>query len=56
MSASCPIGIRELARRQRRLREYIGEQIRALRIEAAISQAGLARACGRRGLGGPVVV
>lgn len=42
----CPIGVRELVRRQQRLRFRIGEQITELRTEAGISQATLARAVG----------
>jgi transcriptional regulator with XRE-family HTH domain len=46
MTATCPIGVRELARRRRRLRAHIGEQVRSLRIDAGISQKHLAQACG----------
>src|SRR5690348_770578 len=46
MTATCPVGPRELARRQRRLREHLGEQIRSLRLEAGITQVALAEACG----------
>lgn len=41
-----PIGARELARRQRRVREYIGTQILELRLESGISQVNLAAAAG----------
>lgn len=43
---SCPVGRRDLARRQRRLLEFVGAQIRELRLEAGISQATLAAAVG----------
>jgi len=42
--ARCPIGTRELARRQRRVRDHVGQQIAELRVEAGISQATLAAA------------
>lgn len=46
MSSRCPIGTRELQRRQRRIRTHVGEQIRDLRNEAGITQRDLALACG----------
>lgn len=42
----CPIGVRELKRRQHNLRAHIGRQIHDLRVEAGISQAHLAAAAG----------
>jgi transcriptional regulator with XRE-family HTH domain len=41
-----PVGPRELARRGRDLRTWIGQQILALRLDASISQAALARCAG----------
>jgi transcriptional regulator with XRE-family HTH domain len=41
-----PIGIRELERRRRRVREHVGSQIRELREESGISQKALAAAAG----------
>jgi transcriptional regulator with XRE-family HTH domain len=41
-----PIGSRELARRQRRIREHVGTQVHELRVESGISQARLAAAAG----------
>jgi len=40
----CPIGARELQRRERRLRTHVGQQIAELRTEAGVSQAALASA------------
>lgn len=42
----CPIGARELRRRERRLHAHIGQQITELRTEAGVSQAALAAAAG----------
>ncbi|MBI2781215.1 MAG: helix-turn-helix transcriptional regulator [Chloroflexi bacterium] len=41
-----PIGIRELERKRRRVREHAGVQVRELREESGISQAALAAAAG----------
>lgn len=41
-----PIGIRELERRRRRVREHAGAQVRELREESGISQEALAAAAG----------
>ncbi len=41
-----PIGLRELERRKRRVREHVGGQIQELRAEAGISQQALAAAAG----------
>lgn len=41
-----PIGSRELARRKRRVREYVGAQVLDLRMESGISQAKVAAAAG----------
>lgn len=46
MPATCPIGSRELARRQQRLRANVGAQILELRLAAGITQRALAFACG----------
>jgi transcriptional regulator with XRE-family HTH domain len=43
-TSKCPIGVRELMRRQRRLRGYLGTQIADLRTESGVSQATLAAA------------
>lgn len=42
--AKCPVGARELQRRERLLRVHIGQQIAELRSEAGVSQAKLAMA------------
>ncbi len=42
----CPIGARELARRQHRIRTFTGRQIGELRAEAGVSQAALAACAG----------
>lgn len=41
-----PIGVRELERRRRRVRDHVGTQIRDLREESGISQESLAAAAG----------
>lgn len=46
MPVQLPIGLRELARRRRRVREHVGGQVLELRIEAGISQTTLAKAAG----------
>jgi transcriptional regulator with XRE-family HTH domain len=42
----CPIGRRELGRRQRNARDWIGRQLQELRTDAGISQSALAAAAG----------
>jgi transcriptional regulator with XRE-family HTH domain len=44
--AKCPVGVRELQRRERQLRVHVGRQIAELRAEAGLSQAVLAAATG----------
>jgi transcriptional regulator with XRE-family HTH domain len=44
--SKCPIGVRALERRERRLRVHIGQQVAELRAEAGVSQAALAAAAG----------
>lgn len=45
-ASNCPIGHRELVRRQRRLRVHVGSQVRNLREETGLTQAVLAAGAG----------
>src|SRR3990172_508260 len=44
--STVPVGIRELARRERELRRVIGNQVRTMREDAGLTRADVARAAG----------